>query len=49
MARTGSWLACSGDKTAGCALGPVGLLRTGSLVRAAGQGAKGGRADGYVQ
>ena len=31
-ARTGSWLLCTMDKTAGCALGSVGLFHTDSLI-----------------
>ena len=34
VARTGSWLLWTGDKTAGCASGYVGLFGTGRLVGA---------------
>ena len=46
--RTGSWLLCSWDRTAGCALGSVGLFCTGSLVCGTGQSGTDGSADGSL-
>ena len=47
--RTGSCLLCTGDRTAGCILGSVGLFCKGCLVCVTGQGGKDGTTYGSVQ